>query len=95
MLTHLPVTAAAMNVYSCWLYSFWDFVFFSISLIISALLFLSLLVVTQTRGHIADSSPPSPLRFVPRIFVARRLQRFLPSSTRVECFFKKEKTSQL
>ena len=28
--------------------------------------------------------PPSPLRFVPCIFIARRCQLFLPSSTRVE-----------
>ena len=54
-----------------------------------ALLFLSLLVVTQIRGHIAASSPPFPLRFVPCIFIARRFQLFLPSlvderGTRVE-----------
>ena len=42
---------------------------------------LSFLVVTQIRGHIAGSSPPSPLRL---IFIARRFQLFLPSSTRVE-----------
>ena len=37
-------------------------VFFPIPFIIMALLFLSrlLLVVTQIRGHIADSSPPLP-----------------------------------
>ena len=47
--------------------------------------FLSLLVVTQIRGHIiAGSLPPYPLRFVPCIFIARRFQLFLPSSTRVE-----------
>ena len=45
---------------------------------------LSLLVVTQIRGHIADASPPSPLGFVPCIFIARRFQLFLPSSTRVQ-----------
>ena len=45
---------------------------------------LSLLVVTQIWGHIAGSPPPSPLRFVPCIFVARGRQPFLPSSTRVE-----------
>ena len=45
---------------------------------------LSLLVVPQIWGHIAGSSPPSPLRFKPFIFIARRLQPFPPSSTRVE-----------
>ena len=34
--------------------------FFSIPVIIFALLFLSLLVVTQIRGHMAGSSPPLP-----------------------------------
>ena len=34
------------------------------------------------RSHIAGSSPPSPLRYVPCIFIARRLQPFR-SSTRV------------
>ena len=42
------------------------------------------LVATQIRGHIAGSFPPSPPRFVPCIFIARRFQLFLPSSTRVE-----------
>ena len=42
--------------------------------------FLSLPVVTQIRGHIlvAGSTPPSPLRFVPCSFVARRPLHFLP-----------------
>ena len=46
---------------------------------------LSLLVVTQIRGHIdiAGSSLPSPQRFVPCIIIAARLQLFLPSSTRI------------
>ena len=35
-------------------------------------------------SHTAGSSPPSPLRFVPCLFIARRFQRFLPSSTRAE-----------
>ena len=46
----------------------------SIPFIIFALLFLSLLliVVTQIRGHIVGSSPPSPLRFVPcKAFLSR------------------------
>ena len=32
--------------------------------------------VTQVRGHKVGSSPPSPLRYVPCIFIARRLQPF-------------------
>ena len=85
MLTHLPVTAAAMNVYSCWLYSFWDFVFFSISLIISALLFLSLLVVTQTRGHIVGSSPlPTTVRALH--FYGENISALLASVTRIELY---------
>ena len=31
--------------------------------------------VTQVRGHIVGSFPSSPLRFVPCIFIARRLKR--------------------
>ena len=57
---------------------------FPMPLLISPFYSLSLLVVTQIRGHIAGSSPPYPLRFVPCIFIARRFQLFLPSSTRVE-----------
>ena len=57
--------------------------FFSIPYINFALLF-SLLVVTQIRGDIAGSSPPSSPRFVPCIFIARTFPFFLPSSTRVE-----------
>ena len=45
-------------------------------------------VVTQIRGHIAGSSPPSRLlvryEHVPCILFAGRAQPFLPSSTRVE-----------
>ena len=40
--------------------------------------------MTRIRGHIASSSSPSPLRFMPCIFIARRLQPLLPPSTRVE-----------
>ena len=36
--------------------------------------------------YVAGSSP-SPLRFVPFIFIARRLPPFLPSSTRVDCAY--------
>ena len=54
-----------------------DYNFFPLRFPILVLLFLSLLVVAQTRGHKARSSPPFPLRFVPRIFIARRLQPFL------------------
>jgi len=35
-------------------------------------LLLSNIVVTRIRGHIAGSSPPSPLRHVPCIYIARR-----------------------
>ena len=45
---------------------------------------LPLLVATQIRGHLAGSSPPSPPRFVPCIFITRIFQLFLPSSTCVE-----------
>ena len=50
--------------------------------------FLSLLVVTQIRGHISDSSP-SPLRFVPLLFYREKTTSalFLPSSTRVELLY--------
>ena len=39
----------------------------------SSLLFI---VVTQIRGHIAGSSPPSPLHYVPCFYIARRVQPF-------------------
>ena len=35
-------------------------------------------VITQIRGHIA------PLRYVPRIWIGRRMQHFLPVSTHIE-----------
>ena len=52
----------------------------------SWLLWPPVIVVTQIRGHVAGPSPPLPtLRFVvPCIFIAGRLEPFLPSSTRVE-----------
>ena len=62
-------------------------VYFFILFIIFALIFALpsiAAVVTQIRGHIAGSGPPSRLQFVPCIFIATRLQQFLPSSTRVE-----------
>ena len=34
--------------------------------------------VTQVRGHKVGSSPPSPLRYVPCIFIARRIRHLLP-----------------
>ena len=43
-----------------------------------------LLVVTQTRGYMVGSSTPSPPRHVPCIFIATRLQHFVPSSASVE-----------
>lgn len=59
--------------------------FFSISFLIFALL-VSLLVLTQCRDHIVGLGPslPSPLRYVSRTFIARRVRHFLPSSSRVE-----------
>ena len=60
--------------------------FFSYSICYLRPSFLSLLVVTQIRGHKTGPFPPSPLRFVPCIFIAGRFQIFLPSSTRVELF---------
>ena len=45
-----------------------------------ALLFYSLLVVTQIRGHIAGSFSPSSLRFVPYLFLSREeIGPFFPS----------------
>ena len=44
--------------------------------------FLSLLVVAQIRGHIAGSS--LHCGWCHAFFIARRLQHFLPSSTRIE-----------
>ena len=58
--------------------------FFQIPFTFFALLFLSRckIAVTQTRGHIAGSSPSSPLRLVPLILSREDLQPFLQSSTR-------------
>ena len=57
--------------------------FFNMPFIFHRASFLSpLLVVTQIRGHVAGSSPPSPVRFVPCIFIARRLWPLLLSPTR-------------
>ena len=60
--------------------------FFSSNLLCSPFFSLSLLGVTQIRGHIAGSSPPSPLRFEPCIFIAKIVNLFLPSSTRVALY---------
>ena len=61
------------------------FLFFPSHLLSSPLRSCSLVVVTQIRSHITGSSPPSPLlRYVPIIFIPRRIQHFLPSSARVE-----------
>ena len=46
--------------------------------------FLSLLVATQIRGHIAGSSPPSPVRFVPCVFYREKTQPCLSSSILVK-----------
>ena len=41
--------------------------------------------ITQIRGgHIASSCPPSPVRYMPCIFIAGKAQPFFPSSIRVE-----------
>ena len=64
-----------------------DFFFVPSHLLHSPFFSLSILVVTQIRGHIARSSPPSRLlyvRLVPCILIARGPKLFLPSSTRVE-----------
>ena len=50
--------------------------FFPSHLLSSPFYSLSPLVVTQIRGHIAGSFPPSLLRFVPCNFIARRFQLF-------------------
>ena len=65
------------------------FFFFSIPFIIFALSFsLSLLVVTQIRGHIrAGSSPPlpSPVRFVPCILSREGFSSFFPRRLASNC----------
>ena len=76
---------------------FYLFIFNSIPFILFGLLFVSLLHPSRNsdRGShstllapckvslVASVTPPSPLPFVPCIFIARRFQ-LLPSSTRVE-----------
>ena len=57
---------------------------FCIPFIILALLLCSIPVVTQIPGRIAVPSPPSPLRCVCLAYIARIIQHFLASSTRVE-----------
>ena len=56
--------------------------------IILALLSRSSPGVTQIRGHMSYSGPSSPLptSVLAFIFIARRIQHFLPSSTRVELY---------
>ena len=53
-------------------------------LLSSPFLSCSVLVVTQIRSHIVSSFPPSSPRYVPCVFIAKRIKHFLPSSTRVE-----------
>ena len=50
----------------------------------SPIFFLSLLVVTRIRGHIAGFSFPSQLRFVSCIFIVIVFQLFFPKSTHVQ-----------
>ena len=45
---------------------------------------LSLQLVTQIQGHIAGSSTPFPLRYVPSFLSREDSSLFLPSSTRIE-----------
>ena len=61
----------------------------------SLFLSLSILVLTLIRCHIAGSSPPSPLRLVPCIFIGRRLQHFLPSSASVKLIYTCTKGSRV
>ena len=65
------------------------FIYFSPShLLSSPFCSLSLLVVTQIRGHIAgSSSPPTHYGSCLAFFIARGFQLFLPSSTCVELCF--------
>ena len=51
-------------------------IFSHIPTVSSALLVQPLLVVAQIRGHTAGSLPPPRLRYVPCIFIARRVQHF-------------------
>ena len=63
------------------------FLLFSIPFAILSSPFFSLLPPSRNSdpgSHSRLFSHPSPLRFVPCIFIARRIQHFLPSSTRVE-----------
>ena len=60
------------------------FFLFSAHLLPSPFFCPSGLVVTQIGGDVAGSSPPSPTTVRALHLVARRLERFLPSSTRVE-----------
>ena len=65
--------------------AFFIFLFFSPSHLLSLpFCSISLLVVPQIWGHIAGSSPPSTPRFVPFVFIVRRVKLFLSPSTRVE-----------
>ena len=54
---------------------------FSVPCLPSPFLFLPLLLVTHIWGHVAGSSAPSILRFVPFRLFGRRFQLFRPSST--------------
>ena len=48
------------------------------------IIIIFLIVGRMGKNHIAGSSPPSPVRFVPCILIAGLPQPFLPSSSRVE-----------
>ena len=61
--------------WSCFSYIY---IYFPSHLLSSPSFSLSLLVATQSWGHKAGSSLSPPLRFVPCIFLATRLQPFFP-----------------
>ena len=63
--------------------------FFPIPFIVFALLSLPPLVVTQIRGHIAGSSPPSPLRWYVPSFLSREedFSTFFPRRLASNCAY--------
>ena len=84
--THRPAITWVLTVIQDSLWSrATHFIFFFIPFIILALLSRSLPVVAPIRGHIVGPPLPSPPRYNNAfIFIARRIQYFLPSSTRVD-----------
>ena len=72
----------------------WYWYIFPCHLLTSPFVSLSVLVVTQIRGHTAGSSP-LPMRFVPCVFIATRRQPLPPSLTRVELRTTQARRSQI